>query len=307
MRKTLLTLLILCLTLPSFLITPTIAGVILPPSSPIPIVQISSKTDTNLLGYIFEFSNSGQIQPTAYASISVPIPSSIPYYYNPNEYRYDNMYNFWVALSPYTIGNGAGKTFLQAGVILAENQSAKYVILFVYMVVNNTIAKSLMLNQYPYKQFNGTTMNVYLYLSNNDDIVAQFSDGGFSYTLNTGISFIPYSALVMGEAPLSVQNVNGNYALVEYYPIPNETFRGISFNIIGSPATEVEYETVHYYTNAPIPNNFVNSYYVWTFEWLSSNPSFSANAYSSGYSDSAQIYGTIQLSYTETPLELAVV
>ncbi|QXJ28771.1 hypothetical protein J5U23_01640 [Saccharolobus shibatae B12] len=51
------------------------------------------------------------------------------------------------------------------------------------------------------------------------------------------------------------------------------------------------------------PNNWINSNVSWAFAWLSSNPSFSANAYTS--SSSAQISGTLQLSYTETPLVLA--
>ncbi|ACP54499.1 hypothetical protein [Saccharolobus islandicus] len=300
MRKSLLALLTLSLALLSLLITPTIAGVIIPPSSPIPINQISSSTDSNLLGYVFEFANNGQVQPASYASISVPIPSSIPYYYNPNEYWYNNMYAFWVALSPYTIGNGASTTFLQAGVDLLENQSVKYVLLFVYLVVNNN-AHPLVSYQYPYSQFAGTTMNIYLYLSNGN-VVAQFSDGSFSYTYNTGISFTPYSALVMGEAPPMTQNLNGKNYTVQFYPTPNETFSGISFNIIGSPATAVGYETIKYATNYPIANNYISSNYAWAFAWLSSSPSFSANAYTS--SSSAQISGTLQLSYTETPLGL---
>ncbi|WP_241208923.1 hypothetical protein [Saccharolobus islandicus] len=104
----------------------------------------------------------------------------------------------------------------------------------------------------------------------------------------------------MGEAPGYYQNgVNKSILL---YPIPNETFSGISFNIIGSPATAVGYETIKYATNYPIANNYISSNYAWAFAWLSSNPSFSANAYTS--SSSAQISGTLQLSYTETPLIL---
>ncbi|QXJ35060.1 hypothetical protein [Saccharolobus shibatae] len=169
--------------------------------------------------------------------------------------------------------------------------------LLVY-VVENDVALPLISYQYPYSQFAGTTINIYLYLSSNGDIVAQFTDGSFSYTYNTGISFTPYSALVMGEAPGYYQS--GVNKSILFYPIPNETFSGISFNIIGSPATAVGYETIKYVTNYPITNNWINSNETWAFAWLSSNPSFSANAYTS--SSSAQISGTLQLSYTETPL-----
>ncbi|AZG03043.1 hypothetical protein [Sulfolobus spindle-shaped virus] len=168
-------------------------------------------------------------------------------------------------------------------------------------MVNNN-AHPLVSYQYPYSQFAGTTMNIYLYLSNGN-VVAQFSDGSFSYTYNTGISFTPYSALVMGEAPGYYQS--GVNKSILFYPIPNETFSGISFNIIGSPATAVGYETIKYATNYPIANNYISSNYAWAFAWLSSSPSFSANAYTS--SSSAQISGTLQLSYTETPLILVYI
>ncbi|WP_236748949.1 hypothetical protein [Acidianus manzaensis] len=90
-----------------------------------------------------------------------------------------------------------------------------------------------------------------------------------------------------------------------HYPLPNETFSNIQFNVIGSPATSVEVYTFEYALNTPIPSTIVEtSYeeYVYAFEWTYNGNSYSANAYTS--SSSAQIFGTIQLSYKETPLFL---
>ncbi|ADX84585.1 hypothetical protein [Saccharolobus islandicus] len=300
MRKYLLALLTLSLALLSFLITPTIARVIIPPSSPIPINSVGSTTTLNFQGYVFGFENNNQPQPLTYAQINIPIPSSLPSYFNTSLIGGNvDKYAIWVALSPYPASNYSGNYFVQAAIVLIANTSGQYLNLAVCFVQSG-LGATFYNKTFPLSKFAGTMIQISLCYSNG--LTAQFYDpnNGFSQSvIDSQYVFVPYSALIIGEIPLNVQLTKTYY--VFFYPVPNETFSNIQFNVIGTPSTSAEVFTYSYNLSSTILTAITkttNQYY--GFHWLSNGNSYSANAYTS--SSGAQITGTVQLAYSETPL-----
>lgn len=280
---------------------PVGARVILPPSSPIPINSVGSTTTLNFQGYAFGFENNNQAQPVTYAQINIPIPSSLPSYFNTSLIGGNvDEYAIWVALSPYPANNYSGNYFVQAAIVLIANTSGQYLNLAVCFVQSG-LGTTFYNKIFPLSKFAGTMIQISLSYSN-VQITAQFYDpnNGFSQSvIDSQYVFEPYSALIIGEIPLNVQLTKTYY--VFFYPVPNETFSNIQFNAIGTPSTSAEVFTYSYNLSSTILTAITkttNQYY--GFHWLSNRNSYSANAYTS--SSSAQITGIVQLAYKETLL-----
>jgi len=156
----------------------------------------------------------------------------------------------------------------------------------------------------PLSRFACTEMYVLMsYCRQNGTIFVCFKDTNgckVTYTVYPPYTFLPKSALIIGEAP-SHGNVTicGKQRYLLWYPLPDDSFN-VGFAVVGSG--NLRYACVYTFRYATCTSMLLcklhNGLY-YTFEWKSNCNSYSAKAYTSCIC--SIICGTIHLGYTESP------
>ena len=137
-------------------------------------------------------------------------------------------------------------------------------------------------------------------------MTAQFYDSnGFYKTVSESqYTFMPYIALVIGEDPAYVVEINGEKYTFLSYPLPNETFTDISLTAFGSPASSVEVYTFEYSLSNAVPTSVTQTtiyvygesetaYNIYAFVWLYSGAHITLDAYDVTSGSFSQINGTV--------------
>jgi len=222
---------------------------------------------------------------------------------------YFNSYTIWVALSPCNPSVSSGKVFIQAGIILAACEPVHGVIcqkvklFFIYFNGFNHTNHTFFSEIYPFSKFAGTKISVLLSYSNGEFTVCFNDNNCFSLTLkedNSSYSFIPRSALIIGEAPCE-GCINGTRFFS--YPVSINCYN-LKFYVTGT--ANVPYACVYtlkYALNMPIYVCYTitssgETYYY--FEWTYNGNSYSASACTACVGSA--ISGSIHLGFSKTKI-----
>jgi hypothetical protein len=188
---------------------------------------------------------------------------------------------------------------VQAVVAFLDNRS-ECIILFLVLYVKYGHITTLYATYCPLSRFAGTEMYVLMsYCRQNCAIFVCFKDSNgckITYTVYPPYTFLPKSALIIGEAP-----THGcvDHRFLLFYPLPDYSLN-VGFAVEGS--ANVKYACVYtfrYKTDAPMILCKLNNGLYYAFEWTSNCNSYSAKAYTSCIC--SIICGTIHLGYTECP------